>query len=691
MTVKTIRFGAGSHEPIMHRLRTGNATADEWARWEQETSEQNLDVLQELGVSSVHIACTKGFGLEAEKPLIERAATFAVRAKARGIATSVYVQGFPVYYEAFLYEKPEAVDWLLRNQAGDFVPWGGQTFRRWMDFTRREFLEYQLTVLDYVLKQYHFPHVFMDNTIPPAPYTESARQSFRNYLKKKFDSKLAMREFGLPGFDAVDLPHFDPVYWPSDAYRIVKDPLLQEWSYWRSETTAEWVRSIAGFIKSVAPATEFETSSGCDSLRYNRLFVSGMGFEDIIGAVDSTHMEESGWRPGVVESKVVAKGIVVMDERSPDAAQAKAAVDLRISTDARFHKILQNYGKGNGFGFWGECDRASKLVAMAHGVTFSAKADHMGSIGPLLAHPAMADDVKDILQWLGAHHEILERREERVAPIAVWRGTVTQGFIRHKPVWEACAIEQMLFEQHLPFTILFDGVLEKALASLKVLILPGTACVSQRQIEGITAFVEQGGRLLLLGEAGTRDERTRVRGRYAFAHLFGSAMPELAHIGPPHWVPEIDFGRMPDTLGASFGKGQVIFMKSIVPQTTLDLTRDVYMPERQVMSKDILPPANETRIMTAVMNLYGAGKLRVEAPRWTLCEYWKHKGGLLVCFVNLRKGHEGGPATLHLGDFSATEAILHSWQDLAPQTVAVKDGKITIQHLADFCAIELRA
>ena len=60
-------WGVGAHEPIYHRLRTGNATADEWERWERETSEENLDLLERLGAGKALIACTKGFGLEYER------------------------------------------------------------------------------------------------------------------------------------------------------------------------------------------------------------------------------------------------------------------------------------------------------------------------------------------------------------------------------------------------------------------------------------------------------------------------------------------------------------------------------------------------------------------------------------------------------------------------------------------------
>ena len=149
-----VSFGVGAHEPIFHRLRTGNSTAEEWRRWERETSTENLDLLGELGVRHALIACAKGFGLEYEKPLIERAARFAEQAAERGIATRIYVQGFCVYYETFLAETPEAADWLARQQNGDVIPWGGQTFRRWMDPTRREFWDYQRRLLAYVLDQF---------------------------------------------------------------------------------------------------------------------------------------------------------------------------------------------------------------------------------------------------------------------------------------------------------------------------------------------------------------------------------------------------------------------------------------------------------------------------------------------------------------------------------------------------------
>ena len=38
---------------------------------ERESSNENLDMLEQVGVNRILVACTKGFGLEVEKPLIE--------------------------------------------------------------------------------------------------------------------------------------------------------------------------------------------------------------------------------------------------------------------------------------------------------------------------------------------------------------------------------------------------------------------------------------------------------------------------------------------------------------------------------------------------------------------------------------------------------------------------------------------
>ena len=81
----------------------------------------------------------------------------------------------------------------------------------------------------------------------------------------------------------------------------------------------------------------------------------------------------------------------------------------------------------------------------------------------------MLDDFRDVIEWADAHLDVLTGREERVAPVAVWRGASTLAFVRHRPVWEACAVEQMLYENHVPFTIFLDGSLQRCLSGRTLL------------------------------------------------------------------------------------------------------------------------------------------------------------------------------------------------------------------------------
>jgi len=675
-------LGVGSHEPILHRIRTGNAAADEWQRWERETSPENLDLLERLGVGHVHVACTKGFGLEVEKPIIERAAKLREACSRRGIRLSIYVQGLPVYYETFLLERPEAQEWFARTQSGDYMPWNGQTFRRWMDPHCEEFLDYQRNLIGYAVRTVQPDAVFIDNTVMPwLSYTERSRRAFRAYLQAKFDEQDLMRLFGIPSFEAVDLPRFDPVSWPPDAYRIVKDPLLQELAFWRAETYARWVGEIRKVVKEAQPEARFATTCGCDGLRYNHLFNRGIDFDLAIRASDDVHMEESGWRPGVFFDRALTA-----EPASPDDLDAP-----RVSTDARWHKIIGNYGRSRGFGFWGEFDEVSQQIAAAHGMAFAGRGNDFGTVGPLAADPRMLDHLRPVVEWAQAHADVLTNRDERLAEIGLWRSTATCGFVRHTPVWAACAIEQMLFENHLPFTILLDGSLAEFLTGRRGLILPMTSCISDEQAALIVDFVQQGGGLLLLGDAGTRDERTRVRARHALAPLLpADALQEIEQIGPPHFVPEVDMSRLNRIVRAEAGRGRVSLVPRVTPQRPLDLTRDPYSPWRQVAPKDILPPANEAEILSELLWVLGERDiLRAEGPWHTLCEFWRQGDDLLVCAANLHPHADGGPFVLHLPGVQKAAAEVSVLFERERRPLEVADGKCLVRALPRFVAIKV--
>jgi hypothetical protein len=686
-----VLLGAGSHEPIFHRIRTGHASAGEWQRWQRETTQENLDILQEVGVSRILVACTKGFGFEVEKPLIERAARMREECDKRGMRCDIYVQGLPVYYETFLLERPEAENWMARAQTGEFHPWGGQTFRRWMDQYSEEFLEYEKTLIRHAVLTVRPATVFLDNTVPPGvSYTPRSVEAFRNYLREKFADQDPVKLFGIPSYDKVDLPRFDPVYWPADAYRIVKDPILQEVCYWQAKTFAWWCGQIREAVKDAKPDARYVIPCGCDTLRVNVLMHPGIDYDQAIRAADMTSQEESGWRPRVFLKQAPSQHRAILDGRNPEAAEGTQAVSVRVSTDARWTKILGNYGRKTGFGFWGEFAKVDQEIAAAHGMAFAGNAFDFGSVGPLAGHRNMADNIQPMVAWASKHLDLLDGRDERLCAAAVWRSTATNGFVRHTPVWAACSLEQMLFENHLPFTILLDQNLDEWLTGRRAIFLPMTSCVSDEQAVLIRDFVRQGGGLLLLGDAGTRDERTRVRERHAFAEMLpAEALKQIEQIGPPHFVPEVNISRLQEIIRAEFGQGRVSLVPRMPPVKTLDLTRDPYSPHRKVSPEDVLPPANEQEIWQEILWVMGTPPLRIDGPRHTLCEYWRCGEDLLIGCANLHPQADGGPLTLHLpGQRDVPAKVFQLFEDEV-RDVTIQGGSLRIESVPRLAFIRI--
>ena len=99
---------------------------------------------------------------------------------------------------------------------------------------------------------------------------------------------------------------------------------------------------------------------------------------------------------------------------------------------------------------------------------------------------------------------------------------------------------QAILETHLPVDIVTDDDLADvdALARYAVLVLPNSACLSDRQAAGIAAFADRGGGLVATFETGTRDEYGIRRDTPALASLLGAA--QAAPIEESTWTLPLD-------------------------------------------------------------------------------------------------------------------------------------------------------
>lgn len=79
-----------------------------------------------------------------------------------------------------------------------------------------------------------------------------------------------------------------------------------------------------------------------------------------------------------------------------------------------------------------------------------------------------------------------------------------------------------LTRSHIPFDVLLDdNISPEGLARYKVLILPNSACLSDKQVENIQAFVRRGGSIVAEFETGSYDEIGRIREVNLLLETFG--------------------------------------------------------------------------------------------------------------------------------------------------------------------------
>jgi hypothetical protein len=140
--------------------------------------------------------------------------------------------------------------------------------------------------------------------------------------------------------------------------------------------------------------------------------------------------------------------------------------------------------------------------------------------------PRWLDVVKDIYVWHAENEQYL-RNTVSIADIGLvysqqsaraFDGEESERTV-HRPIlgWY-----QMLIEARMPFDMVHDQLLDApSLAKYKVLILPNTVAMSDRQADQLREFVSTGGTLVATYRTSLLDEQGRERDDFALGDLFG--------------------------------------------------------------------------------------------------------------------------------------------------------------------------
>jgi hypothetical protein len=229
-------------------------------------------------------------------------------------------------------------------------------------------------------------------------------------------------------------------------------------------------------------------------------------------------------------------------------------------------------------------------------------------------------------------HIHLYTRVASHARTAVWRGRQSLAYVSTDTHLSACVMEQLLFSNRIPFSIVTDGfICEAKLRDFDLMILPDVEFIGQPQVDALTRFVECGGSLLITECSGQYTAEPRRRRQSAFAHLFHLALKsslgeevEAATIDPhAQFTTQSETG---EPAFACFGRGRVAYLPRIdyiYPPRTFKSHYNVFYDG--IDSRYWKPPQNAGEILSIIrwlyptcqpVEAYGSPELRLDYVRW---------------------------------------------------------------------------
>jgi hypothetical protein len=170
------------------------------------------------------------------------------------------------------------------------------------------------------------------------------------------------------------------------------------------------------------------------------------------------------------------------------------------------------------------------------------------------------------------------------AEVAVLREQLSLRYNRFEPWEETLAAEQYLIERRIPFDIVSNAHVEHLDSRYRLLVLAGVEVVADALRDRITDWVQQGGRLLLIGRSGMYDEHYRLRRHpVSVVQTIDQYRQALQPCNAFHaLIGEDPHGGDEDVLVREYGRGHVAWLRS------LDIDRVPRTPDSWIIPFDML-------------------------------------------------------------------------------------------------------
>ncbi len=479
---------AGSWEPLSFRVRRDGSsgftpTEEQRAAYLREHSPEMIARLKDLGVNFVMMHCYKGAGLLAERESMSDAARFAKLCHEAGLHVGVYNYSGAFLWEPLFRETPQAKDWVLLDEKGKPRTYGGATYRYYWNRNHPDAQAFYRQLVSFAVREIGADLLHFDNYEVGPGRDENSVQRFRQYLRSRFTPE-RLEEMGVGDVDTVQPPLAGP-----------PDSLLRR----------AWL--------------DFCCQSLADSYRDMSLYARGLRQDILIECNPGGPGDRI--QPPVDHGRLLPAGEAFWDEgRRPGYRNGQLATRIRTYKVAR---RMDNMA----FAY------TISPLEMAESMAFNL--DCLGCIcwfeyAQVVAQPGSKEPVSAALtpfiKFFHARRDLL-REAEVVADVAVLRSFPSQVFAERKNAALAGRVEQNLIDNHVCFQIIYDRHLND-LQRYRVLILAGCEAMSDEQIKQVERYAQSGGKICIVGPAGTHDEWMLPRKQQAFHSLSG---PGINHIG----------------------------------------------------------------------------------------------------------------------------------------------------------------
>ena len=473
-----------SHEPLIFYRRTGRLNIHSTEDFERMHDEESVLKLKKAGLTVWRFHFHKGFGFEAERADREMTRAATALCHKHGIKVQTYIPFQSMVSETTREEAPDFDDWIMRDEHGKplTIWFGHQFFRNFPCLNRDGFWNNLKKAVHSAIVECGVDAIGFDNVCwavePDVCHCDACKAAFTEYLTKRYPTK----EAAIERFGHAHIKNIQPPVWNYYNSHLnlteIRQPDLQEWINFKSETLKKRIDQMYNYAKSLNPDVLIEINASMQTGQ-NAAFHMGIYQNDLASGCDAFWNEvdpDPDYRDGLLLNKV-------------RIFKSTTAMDKMMFTGHRWN------GKKETEDIYRLC-MAESMVYQHGGINCISMFDtfRIKDFEPDAPHKVYASFSRENreLYWAAP-----------VPAVHLYESRPSLCYSNFESQYALVLMSQILLREKIPFNVLHSL---DDLSACKTIVLPETMCLSENEVDKLAAFVENGGGVVLTGTTGDFNE-----------------------------------------------------------------------------------------------------------------------------------------------------------------------------------------